>query len=464
MKRPETRSPEDHNLILKGAQHQLKLAAVRRLSYICLVLTAAHITYAFQSIHFLQQFDPGITLSSNFLARFFLCALPFLLLAWFLRKSSVIPSVKIQIYIWAYSILFMIAACIYVWPLALNGHPNVLLYVAGVNAAYLCSTWSLAALPRKFFIHIVSSMFICIVIPVGFISYSSGGIDFFMTIMGDLLFAATVGPGLGALSARIYSELEYLRAEHRHESAKYLGEHVTSAIFEKRQDLIEEKICTAYIVVCDIRGSTMLTKKYGAHWAEFINAWLTEANEVLRTHGGTFIKSTGDGFLAAFGLFDEEDIVRDLPGLSQQNKEADENRWVGLTVDTFSCLDLIMRKFETVSNTWFPHERIRMACGLDRGRVHRGVRGGRKRLEFDIWGDKVNVAAKLESFSKSLTHHFDPEASLLIVSPFATDFLENLDSFKRIEMDPEQQQHLGGIRWVLVRTYNVQRARLKLVA
>jgi class 3 adenylate cyclase len=214
----------------------------------------------------------------------------------------------------------------------------------------------------------------------------------------------------------------------------------------------------------DIRDSTDLTKKHGAKWAEFNKEWLGEAREALANFGGTFVKSTGDGLLAAFGLFDDEDAVRDLPGLENQNKEADERRWACLTADTFSCLEHLFQKFEEISEKHFPGELMRLGCGLDRGQIYRGIRGSKTHREFDIWGDKVNMSAKLEGFGKEIASDFEPDSSLLIVSPFAVDFLESVSGFKKVDLSGGLLNKYG-LKWVLVRSYSrISNKKLKSVA
>lgn len=462
---PQSNSLSNKNLITSKAEIALLSAAKNRIVLICYVLAIAHFSFSFTSLKFIRIFEPQITLIENLVPRLIFSILPFLFLGYYLNRNTKGHSnnFKIILYVWCYAILFFVAAWIHVWPIALNGNPSILLYVTGVNSAYVCSTWSLAALPRKFLGHTIASLTIFTILPLLAISFLAGDFALMNIIASDMIFATVIGVSLGSIGAKVYRELEYLRATHRVESSKFLGETLEKAIFENKTDYLEEQLCTAYVFVFDIRGSTVLTRKYGARWAAFNKLWLEQASDTIKAHGGTFVKSTGDGLLGAFGLFDDEEIVKDLPGLEAKNSEADEERWRQLTVNTYGCLELLINRFSELAERHFPEEEILIACGLDRGEVHRGIRGGKSKQEFDIWGDKVNTAAKLESFSKLISKDFGSKSSFLIVSPFASDFLEDLLGFEKYNIAEHIQSELSGIKWVLVRNYQQKRSAIHKV-
>ena len=442
---------------LKAVYHNL----VGRLEVLCYIIAAAMFAFGIGSTEFIKIFDPSITLFDNLWPRILFVSLPFLALGQMMRRSTISDEKKTMLFIWSYSILFSVTASIYVWPLALQGNPSIFLYVAGGNTAYICGPSILASIPKKHFKHFIAGVMLFIFIPILTISFLAGDMKIWNVVISDTLMAVAVGIGFGIYGAKLHWSIEYLKAKHKHESGKYLGETLKKAIYEDKTELIEEKECTAYIFMMDIRDSTNLTRKYGERWSEFNKAWLSEALDIIRSHGGMFVKSTGDGLLAAFGLFDDENLLEDIPGLEDKNKEADEARWIGLTVDTYGCLETLMNRFEKIAAEHFPEEVIRIACGLDRGKVHRGVRGANNRREFDIWGDKVNTAAKLEAFSKSIAEGFGPDSSLLVISPYAADFLDSLDGFQKVDVTDEIRGSLHGIRWVLVRSYRNNKVSVK---
>ncbi|MGE3388121.1 MAG: adenylate/guanylate cyclase domain-containing protein [Bdellovibrionales bacterium] len=456
-------STEDQVRIERLALDAVEKGLLSRIQAMSFILSLAHFIYGFTSHTFINHFQPEITLWKNLTLRLLLSVLPFILLGVYMMKSRASPRMKISVYIWAYSILFFVAGWIYVWPIALAGQPEIFLYVAGINSAYLCATWTVVAMPQRWLLQSIAAVSIFILFPITFIAISSGQPQIYMSAVNDVMTAAFLGIGLGYMASRIYVQVEILRAHQRVKSSKFIEEPLQQAIFDDNESMIGPAECSAYIFVMDIRDSTNLTRKYNQRWAGFTSLWLAEAMDIISKHSGTFIKSTGDGMLGAFGLFEEASVLADIPGLEQADKKADEIRWINLTVDVFGCINELMNRFNQLATTHFPEEVIRMGCGLDRGKVMRGVRGGRRRQEFDVWGDKVNTAAKLEAFSKTLTQHFEQGASLLVVSPFAADFLDALEGFKKFEIN-DPVESLKGVRWVLVRSYLATGTRLKIAA
>lgn len=450
------KAKESSTHILSSARVAYESALLVRLEFLCYIISFSLLLFGFNSIEFIQKFDPSITLFDNVWPRFLFNTVPYFLIGQYIRRASHQPATKIRVFIWFYSFLFSVAAMVHVWPLALQGHGEIFLYVNGANVAYLCGILSLAAISKDYRFQLITSNIIFIVLPILTVAYLSGDSGIMNAVVSDTALAMGLANIVGAYGSKVLWELEVLRAKQEKETEVYLGETLKQAIYNNRMDLIAEKECSAYVFLMDIRDSTRLTKKYGSAWSEFNKEWLESALRILRSYGGTFVKSTGDGMLGAFGLFDEENIVQDVPNLEDQNMEADEVRWTGLTVDTYGCLEQMMLRFEVLATKYFPDEVVRIACGLDRGKVYRGVRGTDQRKEFDIWGDKVNMAAKLEAFSKTIAPKVDPEASLLVVSPYAADFLDQLSGFQRVEADKSVVQGLHGIKWVLVRTYRNQ--------
>jgi class 3 adenylate cyclase len=201
----------------------------------------------------------------------------------------------------------------------------------------------------------------------------------------------------------------------------------------------------------DIRNSTSLTKKYGVLWEQFIAAWITEASATIEKHGGHFVKSAGDAVLGAFGVFDDsEDTDYDTIG-PKEAAAAERTRLSFLLAHSLDCLDDLFSKFSRLAEAYFPEERIVVCGGIDRGFIKAGVRGGYERKEFDVWGDTVNVAAKIESLSKVYLKQYPLGTNLLIISPYASDFLIPNESFLKVNV-PEGIGN-EGIKWVYIRAY-----------
>jgi class 3 adenylate cyclase len=91
---------------------------------------------------------------------------------------------------------------------------------------------------------------------------------------------------------------------------------------------------------------------------------------------------------------------------------------------------------------------------MDKGMVERGVQGNQNQLELDVNGDPVNCSNRLQEYGKQIRSRFTPRSSLLVISPFASDYLKDYDAFTRIHTaDYPVRNYHGQIKWVLVREY-----------
>lgn len=116
------------------------------------------------------------------------------------------------------------------------------------------------------------------------------------------------------------------------------------------------------------------------------------------------------------------------------------------------CIDDIIDSFIKCGSELIPEEHVAIGCGLDRGPIVRGVRGDENRMEFDVWGDRVNTAAKLEAFCKKLTVGSDSRG-VLVISPFAADYINDCTMYTKVDLPPDVNKSVHGISWVLKKEY-----------
>jgi class 3 adenylate cyclase len=104
-----------------------------------------------------------------------------------------------------------------------------------------------------------------------------------------------------------------------------------------------------------------------------LNEIFSDLDDLVKRHGLEKIKTTGDGYMIAGGL----------PVLREDHCEA----VVSFALD---MLDRIKRH-----QAW-NHEPIHLRVGIDTGPVVAGVIG-RHKFIYDLWGDAVNTASRMES-------------------------------------------------------------------
>ena len=132
----------------------------------------------------------------------------------------------------------------------------------------------------------------------------------------------------------------------------------------------------AGILFTDISGFVALARQLGpARTVTLLNEIVTEFDKLAEAHGVEKIKTIGDAYMAAAGIPDP------VP-----NPTA---RLARLAIDMQKVITRIRDSSEVD---------ISMRVGLASGPVMAGVIGKRK-FTYDVWGDTVNLAARLENKS-----------------------------------------------------------------
>jgi len=130
--------------------------------------------------------------------------------------------------------------------------------------------------------------------------------------------------------------------------------------------------CT--ILFTDIAGFTKMAERLpGEVLLELLNRLFGEMDDVLAELKGTKIKTIGDSYMAVFGApveYEDHAVMAVRAGLS---------------------LVQLVNAFNMRNN-----EDIQMRIGIHTGRVMAGV-VGKERMQFDIFGDNVNIASRFES-------------------------------------------------------------------
>jgi adenylate cyclase len=165
---------------------------------------------------------------------------------------------------------------------------------------------------------------------------------------------------------------------HEHQrSERLLRNILPAAIAERlkgREETIAEEFKDASVLFFDIVGFTPLAGKVPAHsLVRVLNDIFCRADDLVQQHGLEKIKTIGDAYLVASGVpkprSDHAEAIADL------------------------ALDLLE------ASCHFPApvgEKLSIRVGIHSGPMVAGVIGKRK-SSYDIWGDTVNTASRMES-------------------------------------------------------------------
>ena len=141
----------------------------------------------------------------------------------------------------------------------------------------------------------------------------------------------------------------------------------------------------AVIWFCDLRGFTELSEKLpAAELVNFLNDYFGAMTDAVGRNGGEVLKFIGDALLAIFPLAGDGDTLVTERALAGVQEAAAAN-------------DMLNDKRRAAGQPV-----IRFGVALHVGEVLYGNIGGASRLDFTVIGQAVNVAARIESLSKTL--------------------------------------------------------------
>jgi class 3 adenylate cyclase len=195
----------------------------------------------------------------------------------------------------------------------------------------------------------------------------------------------------------VYAKTLYdqLLAE-REKSDRLLFDTLPQPIAEriKRGELnIADSHADVTVLVADLAGFTNLAANVSPDQIVLLlNEIFTGFDLLAEEHGLEKIKTMGDAYLAAAGL----------PVARRDHAAAAANMAIGMR----TVIDQFNRRYQTS---------LRLRIGINTGTVIAGVIG-RPRFAYDLWGNTVNVACRLEALA-------DPDT--ILVGPDAAEQLKN---------------------------------------
>jgi class 3 adenylate cyclase len=187
------------------------------------------------------------------------------------------------------------------------------------------------------------------------------------------------------LRARIVSSLEKkrLRDQQREFIRKFATSEVADDLLEKGFTLGGRTI-QATVLFSDIRGFTSITESQPASATiELLNDYYSLMFEAITARGGMVNQMVGDGIMALFGALAELD---NAPGCA-----------VRAALEMIEMIELFNQQQASQGRA-----QIRIGVGIATGEVIAGYTGTMQRATYTCVGDAVNLAARLESYTKTV--------------------------------------------------------------
>lgn len=185
------------------------------------------------------------------------------------------------------------------------------------------------------------------------------------------------------LKARLSSSLEKKRL--RDQQKELLARFATSEVAQDLQEsgfAIGGRRVHASILFCDIRGFTSLSENQSPEETiELLNVYYTLMFEAIDSQGGIVSLMIGDGLMALFGA----------PSPLENNAKCA----VSAAQDMLALMDQFNQDRGAAGKP-----AIKIGIGIATGEVVAGYAGTQSRATYTCIGDKVNLASRLEAYTK----------------------------------------------------------------
>jgi PAS domain S-box-containing protein len=215
----------------------------------------------------------------------------------------------------------------------------------------------------------------------------------------ELAFAAAVGNMIAVTFEAAERRRAEAEAERERERAEELLLNILPKTIAQRlrhgEGLIADHYAEATVLFADIVDFTRLSANITPQAVvSYLNVIFSEFDQLAQSHGLEKIKTIGDAYMAAAGL--------PLPRPDHAEVIAD-----------FALAMLVA--LEHVNAT--AEVPFQMRIGIHTGPVVAGVIGSHRFL-YDIWGDTVNLASRLESHSLPGRIHVSPQTSQMLADHY----------------------------------------------
>lgn len=194
------------------------------------------------------------------------------------------------------------------------------------------------------------------------------------------------------IAARLEAEQQRGREMERALS-QYVAPHVLERLMADPDGLsLGSETRDVTVLFADLQGFTALAEALRdnpGRLADLINAFLNPMTDIVLAHGGTLDKYMGDCVMAFWGA------PADDPAHADRAFEAAQAM--------LSAMDEINRRFRDIlaGGTDLPPVDIGISIGLNSGECVVGNLGSRRRFDYSVLGDPVNIASRLEGLCKA---------------------------------------------------------------
>ncbi len=164
---------------------------------------------------------------------------------------------------------------------------------------------------------------------------------------------------------------------------------------KESDDTIAEHYESVSVLFADVVGSTPLFADLEpTEVVDWLNEVFSVLDDLVERHGLEKLRTMGDGYMVGSGV----------PGTREDHSRA----LVAFSLDMIEALKLLPPR---------NGKRMTFRFGINSGPVVAGVIG-KSKFHYDLWGDTVNVASRMESYSEESRLHISQNTYELIKDEF----------------------------------------------
>ncbi|WP_448563135.1 CHASE2 domain-containing protein [Trichothermofontia sp.] len=178
--------------------------------------------------------------------------------------------------------------------------------------------------------------------------------------------------------------------------SKYISPEMTEIIWQRRSELfqsgqVQAQEMVVTVLFLDIRGFTSIAENIAPRLLlDWLNAYLEMMTDCIMDHGGMVDKYIGDAVMAVFGV--------PFPRTQSVEIQRDARQAIEAAITIHERLAPLNQQFQKQGKP-----QVKVGIGIHTGLVVAGSLGGKRRLNYSVLGDTVNIAARLEAMNKEVT-------------------------------------------------------------
>ena len=205
--------------------------------------------------------------------------------------------------------------------------------------------------------------------------------------------------------------IEDISSEKRMKStmSRYIDPSIADQLLANKSDIFEGQNIHATVLFSDIRGFTTLTEQLGPQGTvHLLNEYFEIMVDCISQEGGILDKFIGDAIMAGFGI--------------PQSLGDNEDRGLRAALAMIQSLESWNATRESEGK--LP---VHIGIGLNSDNIVSGNIGSKKRMDFTMIGDGVNLAARLESACKQYS-------AKILISEFTKARLKGTYRMREIDL------------------------------